>query len=105
MSLAFVVMMPWGAFIARFMKMYWWWFPLHIFLQMGAVIFATIGFILIYLYKGKSGISHFENPHSIIGLTTLCLAWISPVLGLLSHFMWNPDRRGTPVFPDMAHCK
>jgi len=101
MSIAFAILMPWGAFIAKYMKSYWWWFPLHIAMQMLAVAFSVAAFVMIVLYVPKE--ISFTFWHSYVGLAALILAWITPILGVLAHFMWNPEREGTPIFPDRLH--
>jgi len=101
MFLAFGILMPWGAFVSRYMKSYWWWFPLHIVTQMLAIILSVVAFIIIILTIDPS--TSFTFIHAYIGLAALIAAWLSPILGLMSHVMWDPDRKKVPVFPDMVH--
>eukprot|EP01133_Synstelium_polycarpum_P001108 gene1108-1265_t len=100
MSLAFGILMPIGLFVARYMKDYTWWFPLHLILQITAFIFSIIGVSMAI--KMMQGIS-FATNHAILGLTTLIMMLLSTILGATSHLRYDPDRSKTPVFPDIVH--
>ncbi|EFA79877.1 cytochrome b561 / ferric reductase transmembrane domain-containing protein [Heterostelium album PN500] len=101
MFFTFAVLMPFGIFVARYLKeSHMWWFPIHIFVQVLGLIFTIIG--LAMALKMVGGISMATN-HAILGTTTLCLFYISIFLGATSHFMWNPQREKTPLFPDIIH--
>jgi hypothetical protein len=93
--------MPFGLFVSRFLKSFWWWFPLHIGIQLLAVALTAIAFILIVLATPE--VVSFTFWHAYIGLVALILAWSSPFLGLISHLMWDPNRSSIPIFPDQTH--
>jgi hypothetical protein len=99
MFLAFGILMPWGAFVSRYMKSFWWWFPLHIVIQMVAVLLTVASFIIIYTNASRG----IDFLHAYFGLAALGAAWISPILGLAAHLTWNPNRDGIPIFPDKMH--
>jgi len=101
MFLAFGILLPFGLFIARFLKSFWWWFPLHIAVQILSVTLTFIAFTLIVLETPEK--VSFTFWHSYIGLAALILIWFSPFLGLISHFMWDPNRSSIPLFPDKIH--
>ncbi|EFA79876.1 cytochrome b561 / ferric reductase transmembrane domain-containing protein [Heterostelium album PN500] len=101
MFAAFAGLLPLGIFVARYLRdSQKWWFPVHIFLQLTGMIFTFIGIAMAVKMVG--GVS-LDNNHAILGTTTLCLFYISIVLGATSHFNWNPKRKSTPIFPDIIH--
>jgi hypothetical protein len=102
MVFSFAFAMTLGSFVARYLKAYYWWFPLHIILQITGTMGALIAFIiaLVMVHGG-----HFKSLHSIFGIVTLSFAFLSPILGVASHIMWNPERTSIPLFPDKIHCK
>jgi len=100
MMMAFLFCMSFGAFVARYMKEFYWWFPLHIFLQVLGVMGAIVGFTLaIIMTKGP----HFSNLHAWFGLITVSLSVLAPALGWASHITYNPSRSRTPIWPDKLH--
>eukprot|EP01132_Coremiostelium_polycephalum_P011939 gene11939-14612_t len=100
MCVAFAFCMPMGAFAAKYLKAFHWWFPLHIILQTSALILAIVAFILVLVMnKGLD----FSTYHAIMGFITICLAVVAYGLGVTSHLMWNPNRRKIPFFPDITH--
>lgn len=65
MFMAYAVLMSFGIFVARFLKDYYWWFPLHIIVQTLAVILSLVGFgLAIVMAEG----SHFSNLHRFVCL-------------------------------------
>ncbi|KAF2077299.1 hypothetical protein CYY_001424 [Polysphondylium violaceum] len=100
MMISFGVLMPLAIFVARYLKEYSWWFPLHIFLQTGAFICIIVSFALIIVQKTRLDLS---IAHNIIGFIVILNLFIAMALGVCSHFMWNRDRKKTPIFPDIVH--
>ncbi|GAM22139.1 hypothetical protein SAMD00019534_053140 [Acytostelium subglobosum LB1] len=101
MFFTFGVLMPFGIFIARFLKKsHMWWFPLHILVQCTGLVFSIIGIAMALKMVG--GVSMATN-HAKLGVTTLVLFFVSIILGSTSHFMWKPTRTSTPIFPDIIH--
>jgi len=101
MFLAFGILMPLGAFIARYLRAYWWWFPMHMGIQFVAIAITIISFIII-IDMTDDDVS-FTFIHAYVGLAALILAWLAPLIGLCAHIMWDPDRSHAPVFPDKVH--
>lgn len=100
MIFSFGICMSFGIIIAKFLKNYYWWFPLHIIFQIVGLLTAISAFIIAFkMNHGK----HFDTLHSWFGLSTLSLAAISPILGTIAHFLYNPSRTEIPIWPDIVH--
>ncbi|KNC46471.1 uncharacterized protein AMSG_12462 [Thecamonas trahens ATCC 50062] len=104
MIISWVVLIPVGIVVARFLKdkLGVWWFRVHRFTQWMAVLatFAAFGMAIWFTNEDFKG----ENKsHKLIGLAVVLVAFLEPVLGELSNLMWSPDRSGTPWFPDKIH--
>eukprot|EP01112_Ceratiomyxa_fruticulosa_P003118 TRINITY_DN13509_c0_g1_i1.p1 TRINITY_DN13509_c0_g1~~TRINITY_DN13509_c0_g1_i1.p1 ORF type:complete len:376 (-),score=67.31 TRINITY_DN13509_c0_g1_i1:128-1255(-) len=100
MTFAFGFCLSFGVFSARYLKYYYWWFPLHIITQVSGTLCAIAAFILAFIMSEGN---HFKTIHSFFGISVLSLAVLSCVLGATSHFMYNPHRSKIPVFPDQLH--
>jgi len=100
MVFAFTICLTLGAFVARYLKNYFWWFPMHIILQVSGVCIALVSFG-IAVYMTNDG--HFTHLHTWVGLGTLSLGFLAPVLGWLADLLWDPKRGKTPWWPDMLH--
>lgn len=61
MTIAFGFCMSIGLFFPRYLKSFWWWFPMHILIQITGVILAITGFIIIFV---RAGGNHFSYTHS-----------------------------------------
>lgn len=101
MFISFAICMSLGIFVARYLKEYYWWFPLHWVLQGLGVCLALVGFILA-LIMTDSG-SHFSSVHSWFGFATLAFGFLAPILGWASDLIYDPARSGIPVWPDKLH--
>ena len=104
MIISWVVLIPVGIVVARFLKdkLGVWWFRVHRFTQWMAVLatFAAFGMAIWFTNEDFKG----ENKsHKLIGLAVVLVAFLEPVLGELSNLMWSPDRSGTPWLPDKIH--
>jgi len=101
MFIAWFGIAPFGFFLARFMKSFSWWFQVHraIMLVAMATMIAAFGVIIAETAPGE----HFNNAHKIIGLIVVIMGAAQPVIGFLADKLFNPDRKSTPVFPDMVH--
>lgn len=88
--------------MARYIKDYYWWFPLHIILQATGVLLSIVGFgLAVAMTEG----SHFSTLHSWFGLVTLCLSVVAPALGVAADMTYEPTRDSPPWWPDIFHCK
>lgn len=67
--------------IARFFKSKKWWLKAHKTLNLAAVIFALSGFLFAFLMVQLSGGPHIRVPHAFLGLSTLILLLLMPILG------------------------
>jgi len=111
MFIAFLVLMPIGAIIARYMKSIGpWWFHLHRIIMLFALLMILIAFILVLVYI-KTG-SHFlrrtlpppfGHVHQRYGLAIIILSFIQPFIGLAADKLFDPNRTHTPIFPDILH--
>eukprot|EP01121_Diplochlamys_sp_Union-15-3_P021948 TRINITY_DN9177_c0_g1_i1.p1 TRINITY_DN9177_c0_g1~~TRINITY_DN9177_c0_g1_i1.p1 ORF type:complete len:328 (+),score=28.82 TRINITY_DN9177_c0_g1_i1:249-1232(+) len=100
MIFSYTICMTFGAFVARYLKNYFWWFPLHILLQVTGVTGSLVGFgIAVYMTQG----SHFSYVHTWVGFGCLCMGLLAPILGWLADLLWNPSREKTPWWPDKFH--
>lgn len=99
MYLSYGVLMTFGVFVSRYLKAYYWWFPLHIIVQVTAIIVALIGFIIAIKMTNR----HFSNVHSWFGFVTLCLTAFSPFVGWAADLVYNPSRTHAPIWPDLIH--
>ena len=98
----FIVVFVLGIFVARYIKDYYWWFPLHIILQATGVLLSIVGFgLAVAMTEG----SHFSTLHSWFGLVTLCLSVVAPALGVAADMTYEPTRDSPPWWPDIFHCK
>jgi len=100
MTISFGFCMAFGIFVSRFLKSFYWWFPLHITTQVSSALLALSGFIVALVMV--NGI-HFTTLHSWFGVTTLSLTIISISGGIASHLAFNVNRTVTPVWPDKIH--
>jgi len=99
MVFSFVICMSFGIFVARFLKDYHWWFPLHILVQVIGVL-GSISGLIVAIVMTKN---HFSNVHSWFGISVLGLGILSPAIGLASHLVFNPQRESIPIWPDQIH--
>ncbi|KNC53976.1 uncharacterized protein AMSG_09624 [Thecamonas trahens ATCC 50062] len=104
MILAWIFMIPGGILTARYLKdaLGVWWFRVHRVTQWLAVLmtFAAFGMAIWFTQEDFKG----ENKaHKIIGLLIVIVTFFEPILGELANLMWSPDRKGTPIFPDILH--
>lgn len=84
MFIAFGVLMPLGALVARFFKdATQAWFALHRGLQVAGVVSALAGFALIVYSTQHGGSPHFANTHSRLGLAAVCAVVVQGVVGAL----------------------
>ncbi|KYR02862.1 cytochrome b561 / ferric reductase transmembrane domain-containing protein [Tieghemostelium lacteum] len=99
MFLSFGIMIPIGIFISRYLKIYKWWFPIHIFLQSSALAFMLTGYIIMLTKIGFT----LETNHAKVGFATILLMVITYVGGIISHLFYDPKRKSAPIFPDRLH--
>jgi len=102
MGITWLLIMPTAAFIARYMKhrLGPWWFHIHRGLVLVGVLTALIAFVIILTYVQAN---HFNAVHGQVGLVILSLMLIQVVVGFLSDKLFDPNRRRTPLFPDLLH--
>lgn len=101
---AWGILLPIGSFIARYKKcdMGVWWFRAHVGIQIFGSVLTFISFIIIASALGTSN-PHFASTHAICGLIMLILTLGQNFIGAYSHFVYNPNRKKVPVFPDRIH--
>src|SRR3990167_1053908 len=61
MIVAFGFCLSLGIFLPRYLKSFWWWFPLHIALQIFGVFLSIIAFILALIFATGN---HFSTIHA-----------------------------------------
>lgn len=99
-SLAFGFLMTFGMFVARYMKEHWWWFPVHITVQVTAILMALAALgMALWMVDGD----HFSNVHSFVGISVIGSSVLAALLGWLADKMYDPARSRIPFFPDMVH--
>lgn len=82
-----------GIFIARFMKARWpeAWLKIHMGLMAGVTGLLT-GLAFIFIATTKSE-NHFEEPHTILGLTVVVCTLTQLCFGSLSASLWDEDMK------------
>ncbi|KAL6078705.1 hypothetical protein QOT17_001348 [Balamuthia mandrillaris] len=105
MTLAFGVLLTFGVFVARYHRPAWYWFFLHAFTQLMALILAISGLAVIVATVQNHGSGHhFDNVHARFGLATLLMTClVVPALGLWAHIWRDPTRKSPRVFPNRFH--
>jgi len=100
MILSFGFCLTFGIFVARYLKQYHWWFPLHIMSQVTGIILAFIAFgIAVYMSSGN----HFSTIHSWFGFSVLSLSVITSTGGWAADLMFEIKRTNVPIWPDQIH--
>ena len=103
MWIGWLVFLPAGIFLAaHFKHLGVWWFRLHVILQTTAIVIIAASFILIVVTVNFSD-AHFANTHTRLGLASVSLLAVTPILGILANKLWKPERTSTPIFPDRIH--
>ena len=62
MTVAFGFCMSLGVFFPRYLKSFWWWFPMHILIQITGVLLVLTGFVVITIAAEGN---HYSNTHSL----------------------------------------
>jgi nitrite reductase (NO-forming) len=75
----------------------WVWFIAHIVLAVLALLLSIAGFILTTVRQTQLGRTHFNSAHGVLGLMVFILAMIQPLIGLVSHFTFDKDRKRVSV--------
>lgn len=82
MFVSWAFFLPIGIFLPAFYKKYGiLWFRLHILVQTFAVSLAIIGFIVALHFITIEGTPHFDGAHQRLGLATMIILAITPLLG------------------------
>jgi hypothetical protein len=83
MTLAWGILVPLGIFVARYFKnsKVLNWRSSHSTLQMGAFLLFVSAFFIAVAANQASGV-HFNSVHAILGLITILLGMLQPILGL-----------------------
>lgn len=83
MTLAWAILVPSGIFVARYFKnsKVLNWRSSHSTLQMGAFVLFVSAFFVAVAANQASGV-HFVSAHAILGLITILLGMLQPILGL-----------------------
>jgi Eukaryotic cytochrome b561/DOMON domain len=104
MAIGFAGLMPFAIFVARYVKPIGWiWFPLHWGSLALALCFIAAGLGLAIAFVQDTTGSHFVSAHAIVGLITVCLTALTVLLGVMANYMWDPERKAAPWFPDRLH--
>jgi len=104
MFIAWCFFLTYGGLIARFFKSKGaWWFRLHITLQMTGIILMIGAFTIAIMFTDQLGTPHFSAIHQKLGLSIVIIALLNPLLGILADVMYKPERKNTPIFPDIIH--
>jgi len=97
-SLGFIVFLPAGALIARFLRVISpKWFRPHAYTQFyvaGTVI--LIGFILAIVGVNQAESGHFNDRHKLLGLIIVTCYFVQCSLGAFIHWVKNPNRQRRP---------
>jgi len=99
MFIAWYCIAPFGFFLARFMKMFSWWFQVHRAIMLIAMLTMLAGFGVIV----KESTQHFNVPHKQLGLAIVIMGTAQPIIGFLADKFFDPNRKATPIFPDKTH--
>jgi len=99
MVLSYGFVIPFGIFVARYIKDYHWWFPLHILSQVLALMMIASAFIIAAVMVN----TQFSTIHSWLGLTVLSLSLIAPGVGWAADLAFDKDRKSVPIWPDQIH--
>jgi hypothetical protein len=76
-----------------FFRKYRWWFPVHIILNVVAVIGSFVGMLTGF----SMAEGYFTIAHHYLGFFTVLFSFAQPVLGWLAHRHYNPKRTEIPV--------
>jgi len=105
MFIAWGVLVPWGSFIARYLKRKGWWFNAHRAVNSLSMVLVLIGFVIAVHFTVAQ---HFSTPHKAIGVAVVIVGVSQPFLGTLADYWFDIKRitdigTATPVFPDIVH--
>lgn len=103
MFLSWALLVPSTVFIARYNRKLWpvLWFNIHFYVNVIAIVSTLIGFFCIL--KFYEGHLYLYEIHHVLGFMIVLGCILQGVLGVVSDKMYNPDRRGPPIFPDQVH--
>jgi len=71
-----------GILIARFMKKKTWWLKTHRTFGITGAVIVILAFIVEAFQISLTGKPHFRVLHAYVGITTICIAILTPVIGL-----------------------
>jgi len=103
MFLAWMVFFPFGILAAGHLKFSKRWFEIHIILQVIGFTMVCVAFTIAVQFTQEEGNKHFRATHMRLGLACFIAIFVQMLLGIVSHFMFNPDRKRPPIFPDLTH--
>lgn len=90
-----------GMLIARYFKIIIpKWFHLHALLQTMGMVGVICAFTIVFEANNKMFV---VGVHQIFGLIAICGFGLQFLIGLASHFKFDPKRSAPPVFPDQTH--
>eukprot|EP00026_Physarum_polycephalum_P003901 Phypoly_transcript_03918.p1 GENE.Phypoly_transcript_03918~~Phypoly_transcript_03918.p1 ORF type:complete len:670 (+),score=101.12 Phypoly_transcript_03918:219-2228(+) len=103
---AWGMLIPFGSFVARYKRCDYgvWWFRIHVLAQSLGALLTFIAFIIMATALASENSPHFNSTHAICGLIMLVLTAGQTALGVVSHFMYDKNRRRVPIFPDRIHA-
>jgi len=112
MFVSYYVLMMFGIFVSRYLRLYVdWWFPVHIGFMTFSVLLAVVSIILANLMPGVDAVTpsmggpsmSTMNVHHVLGYVTFALQLVQILLGYASHFQYKKTRTFAPWVPDKLH--
>lgn len=104
MAIAFLILFPIGVALPAFgRKLGNLWFTLHVVIQISALFFMAMAFMIILVFSTQLDKGHFRNGHGVFGLIVILLTIIAMAFGATAANMYDPERTSTPLFPDGIH--
>jgi len=105
MFIAWCLIIPFGSFVARYLKNKGWWFNVHRGFNTLAMLLMVIAFILAVKFTVAQ---HFGTWHKGIGIVVMILGFAQPFIGTLADLWFDIKRitdsnTSTPVYPDTVH--
>ena len=88
MVMGFILMLI-GATLAKFMKSKKWWLKAHRALGVVGSIISVLGFFMAFYMVSLSIGSHFQVFHAYLGLITIIMVLMTPVLGFMQFKLKN----------------
>lgn len=104
MTLAWLLCVPMGIFLARFQFIESW-FPVHIGTMSLGMVMMVVAFILGVVNAPDDFVQDDSLilAHAWLGLGIFVAGLVQPLLGFLADRMYDPKKANIPVWPDKIH--